>query len=135
MHIYVAGTFTDRDRIKYFLPRIKEAGHHVTSTWFEESVSAYNGVPFEEWEASLAKKDLTELLGSELLILDTFSHSSTGGKDVELGWALCAGIPVWIVGPIYSIFHRLATKHFTWWPQCLEELALGDIIEEERASV
>ena len=71
-----------------------------------------------------AYRDVKEVNHSDLMLLDTWDESPRGGREFEFGYAYQMGIPVWVVGPMRNVFHRLADIRFAeWWEviQVLEE--------------
>ncbi len=126
--IYIAGKFDAKDRLRIERDRIcaLKAGH-VISLWLDEETAAPDetrtkgtGLSAEEGR-TYAKRDLYEIQTADLLILDTFDDNLRGGREVEFGFALATGIPVWVVGPKRNVFHELA-RHFASWPDVLEQL-------------
>jgi len=78
-----------------------------------------------------AHEDINDVLESELLIAFTEpprSNASRGGRHVELGIAIGAGIDVFVVGYRENIFCWHRTVHFfPTWEECFTAL-------KERAS-
>jgi len=73
----------------------------------------------QEKHHPLALADVRDLCRSDLLILDTFDESNTGGRDFETGLLFGLTQRVWIVGPMRNIFHTLAAKGFHDWQTAL----------------
>ena len=77
-----------------------------------------------EFMRKLAIKDLTEIRSADLLVVDTFMPSETGGKEVELGFGLglFQSKLVYIVGPLRNVFHYLADANFLSWEDFLKDM-------------
>jgi len=127
MKIYLAAKFLRRDNIRPFRDEIWSLGHEVVSTWLDE-VKRPTDMDSATFKKKLAMKDIAEVISADLLILDTFAASETGGKEVEFGVALGRFQTklIWIVGPKRNVFHELADKHFEYWVQVMEELKDGN---------
>ena len=69
-----------------------------------------------------ANRDYSEVLQSELLIVDTVDVNDRGGREVEVGLALAFGLGVWVVGPRRNVFHYLVNQQFSTWEETLEQL-------------
>jgi nucleoside 2-deoxyribosyltransferase len=125
--IYLAAKFDAKERIRIERDRIHALKlGHVVSCWLEEEQAAPpEGTQGHELPASVAReyaaRDLWEVWHCDLLILDTFDDNMRGGREVEFGMALAAGIEVWVVGPKRNVFHELA-PHFDSWADVLEAL-------------
>ncbi len=105
--IYIAGKFEARARLRTYAETILGYGHRVVSSWlFAPLVQGQDSAVRE------AYRDLEEVVLSDLLILDTYDESTTGGRDVEFGVAYANGIEIWVVGPERNIFHALSADHF-----------------------
>lgn len=117
MNIYIAGKVTARQRLRVEREIVRALGHICHSTWIDVAADyppdyATNdtGVPSSE-----AMRDLQEITGAHLLIIDTFDESTTGGREFEAGYAHARGIPFWRVGPRRQVFHDLAEQRFATW--------------------
>ena len=102
--IYLAAKFHARERMLVLAEALTSRGHTVVSSWLHEDSS--------ESAAQHASQDLEDIAKADLFILDTKDESTTGGRDVEFGFATALEIPRWIVGPIRNIFHENADRHF-----------------------
>lgn len=116
VRLYLAAKFTAKDRIK----RLRETIHtnkwgQVVGTWLDEEKDSSS----ERTRRRYAIRDYTEVCGSDILILDTFDESATGGREVEYGIAMAAGKRVWLVGPPRNIFHAWADRKFKSWGQVM----------------
>lgn len=95
-------------------------GHEVISSWLDEDQS-FNSIP--EMAPGFSFRDLGEVMASDLLIIDTFEGSNTGGREVEYGAAIALGRPVWRVGPSRNIFHSIAKRTFNSWEAVYYDLS------------
>ena len=113
MRIYLAGRFEDRFRLRAYRDRLVMAGHVVTSTWLDQP----EGISHENPEApyrEIAEKDFGEITSSDALIVDTESVAPRGGREVEVGYALAQGLPVYVRGPRRNVFHHLCSAIEEW---------------------
>lgn len=124
MRIYLASNWDSKKRMAGLRDQIEATtSHNVCARWLDEQ----SNQNFQELEPDMAAlnayRDLGEICTVDLLIIDTAEESNTGGREVEYGFALGAGRPVWVVGPDRNIFHAVSRKHFTNWVDCLRALA------------
>lgn len=98
-------------------------GHEVVSTWLDEVAQPEN-LTKDEFYKKLAIKDVTELKGANLVIVDILEPSTTGGRDTELGLALGSfqSKQVFLVGTPYSVFHQLADRVYSSWEELLNAI-------------
>ena len=119
MYIYIAGSWGARAQLRGYADQLVRAGHTVTSTWL------YEAEPEGVWAdhgAKIAKRDLTAIDQSSLVLVSTKNPSTSGGYHVEMGYALGKYLQVWTVGPRDNGFQYLATRHFETWEECLNVL-------------
>lgn len=121
MNIYIAGFWDARDRLARERNRIHARGRHrIVSTWLEQEealLGPYGGGQAGDNDVLMAQygqRDVDEIAGSDLLILDTFDLNNRGGREVELGLALAGGAEAWLVGPRRNIFHWLLPQYDSW---------------------
>lgn len=116
--IYIAGAFESQGRLRRRRYEIEQLGHTVVSTWLDEEGSPN---PSAADKLAYAKRDLAEVIRSEILIVDTEDTNVRGGREVEYGIAIAMGKPVYVVGPVRNVFHALADGIFETW----EEFIIG----------
>lgn len=118
MKIYLAATFTERERVRPYQNDLFNLGHEVVSSWLNE-IRKPDFLTSKEFKRKLAIKDIVEVYSADLLIQDTLC--SSGGKNNELGIALSQfhNKLVWTVGPITNIFQELADQQFDTWDYLL----------------
>lgn len=119
MNIYIAGAFAAQERLRAIRDSVEALGHHVTSTWLDESDTDSASPQWDEY----ALRDLMDIGYATLLILDTADPDARGGREWEGGYAQGQGLPVWLVGPRRSVFHTLVTRQFKTWDAVLKGLA------------
>lgn len=115
MNIYIAGSFGAKPKLHKLAKQVETLGHTVTSRWLESHDHSFG-------TEQDAHEDLTDIVNSELMILDTFEPSTTGGRDVELGYALGLAKRVWLVGPQTNLFQHLVKGKFAHWDDVLNRL-------------
>jgi len=82
--------------------RLVAAGIAVTSRWLEAPA-----VPDDAGAAAVM--DLDDLARADEVIAYTETAAAgylTGGRHVELGYAIAVGKPIWLVGPPENVFHH-----------------------------
>jgi hypothetical protein len=105
MRIYIASRYDRRFEMLGVAADLMRAGHEVTSRWIE----GRGGVP----ELLAAVEDMDDLTRADCLVSFTeypksgVPWSARGGRHVEFGVALAAGMRLCIVGPPENIFHHL----------------------------
>src|SRR5688572_468644 len=99
--VYIAAPYPIRDRAIAMM-RVFEAHHlEVTSRWLKAP---------DTLSDEHAQKDLQDVARADVLVAVnpvSWESSGTGGRHVELGYALALGKPVLLVGERSNIFHHL----------------------------
>ena len=111
LRIYIAAPWVRRFEAIEQAQVLKEAGHRITSRWFE-----HEGDPVDNTGGKLdpvevrrqALEDLDDVRESDVVVVLNFERSE--GKAVETGYALAHHIPVVQVGPRGSIFACLCKE-------------------------
>ncbi len=119
-YTYIAGKFSAQERLRAERARIVADGTgRVTSSWLAD----HNDTPDAAVHCPVehVDRDLREIRQSHLVIVDTFDESTTGGREVEIGYALALGREVWRVGPQRNVFHQLLPA-FESWEEVREQL-------------
>ena len=119
MKVYLAGSFIAQHRLRGIRDKLFATGHAVVGSWLDE-VAKPDDMPKEIFDKQLAIKDLTEVREADCIILDTLEDSTTGGRYVEWGYAFGHAKLRYHVGPIKSIFERIADAHFDTWDSLFE---------------
>lgn len=122
--IYIAGKFSSRQRLRPWRWKLLADGYPVLSRWMVDDAdpSSENdslGDNLEQCQ-SMAGRDQGELLNAQLFIIDTLDISQTGGREVELGYAMGLGIVTVRVGPIRNVFHTVVDQAFSTWEDLYE---------------
>lgn len=121
MSIYIAGKYTSKGRLGAIREQIRRMGYVVSSSWLDEVWRDYDAP--DEVRVENAHRDFEEIESAECLIIDTLDESNTGGREVEMGFALHKGISVVLVGPERNVFHYIVNKRFESWNECLADMA------------
>ena len=101
MKVYIAAPYELRDRAISLMQTLERVGHEVTSSWLK-------GVDRDDH--ATAQKDLDEVAAADMLMLinpGEFRNKGTGGRHVEVGYALALGKRVQVLGVRSNIFHHL----------------------------
>ncbi len=116
MKVYIAGLFEARHRLRAERDWLaKQPGYEIVSTWMDEETTAIVSDPvYKKQLTDYATRDLQELEGADLVILDTCDVDCRGGREIEAGYAFCNGSDVWVVGPPKNIFHLLMPNFAGW---------------------
>jgi hypothetical protein len=123
MLIYIASSFVSQRRLHPIREKLFAMGFECCSTWLDELRPA-PGLSREEFDRQLAIKDMIEVRGCDIFILDTLDESTTGGRYCELGIAMTDRPRLKMhIGPITNIFERLCDKHSDDWDSAFRFLA------------
>lgn len=102
LKVYIAAPFPIRDRAVSVMHVLELKGIEVTSRWLKAP---------DTMTDEHARKDLDDVAAADVLLAlnpDGWEERGTGGRHVELGYALALGKPVLLVGERSNIFHHLA---------------------------
>jgi hypothetical protein len=144
VRIYLAARYTRRLELCGYREQLRALGHTVDARWLNGSHQLDDkGMPIGEHGEALfesgspqapdhlrqkfAVDDRDDVLAADKLIAFTEqprSGNSRGGRHVELGLALGAGIPVIVVGPRENVFTWLPEiEHYDTWDECFVAIA------------
>jgi nucleoside 2-deoxyribosyltransferase len=101
MRVYIAAPYPERDAARLLMAELERAGFEVTSTWLREE---------DELADKFARLDLADVDRADVLVAinpPTYLKAGTGGRHVELGYALALHKPIVLVGERSNIFHFL----------------------------
>lgn len=119
MRIYLTARFGRRDEMRQHRETLKAIGHEVTSRWLDEA----DCVPPRQ----AAMVDVDDLIQSECVIVFTETSEAgytTGGRHVELGFAIATTLPILMVGPRENVFcHLDCVNNFETMQQAVEFLS------------
>lgn len=104
MRIYLAAGYTAHPHMREIRDRLAEFGHTVTSRWIAGDHAATSPADGE----AFALDDMDDIDAAVCLVCFTHWPSTTGGRHVELGYALGLGHLVILVGPVENIFQTCA---------------------------
>ena len=121
MRVYLASNWESQARLVALVSRVDGGSHEVVSSWLWEEPGQGFRVLSEMQCVEKAHRDLGEILTADLVIVDTLEETQSGGREVELGFAV-GKHPVWLVGPCRNIFHQVTTRQFVDWDSCLDAL-------------
>ena len=121
MKIYLASFFDTRARLAPHIRALEERGNKVISRWLIEHKNVAYKTSTEDYLTGCAIIDIQDIDNADALIIDTIDETPRGGRECEFAYAAFGRhIPTFVVGPLRNVFHRLATKHFKDWDECLE---------------
>lgn len=125
--IYVAGSFNSTERIYEEALELESLGHLVTGVWFQPHD------PIEKvWDSNfggriaeaMALRDFYHIDKADILILDVLDKSSTGGRNVELGYALAKNKRVILIGEAENVFMSLINESYKNWEEFYDNSGL-----------
>lgn len=125
MKIYLAAPYAARDLLKDDLDFWADHGYEVTCGWVKGTrplgVASFgiSAVSTDEETTAHANMDLEDVDRADALVLytaqyiaavgglDPVAHNlNSGGRHVEVGYALAKDKPVVVIGPLENIFQR-----------------------------
>jgi hypothetical protein len=106
--IYIASKTKHADKWR----KLRAKGHDIISTWIDEA-----GQGESKDLADLAERCINEAKSADRLILYCESEDFLKGALVEVGAALGAGVPVYVVGYCDSVVSAL--NNHPLWKDCL----------------
>lgn len=112
--VYIAGRFTEKDRLNRHRVALRKRGFEVSSSWMDEPDGLDNDTVTTEQSRNAAVRDLDEINECDILILDTFGEGG-GGRFVEWGFAEANDKLLLLVGPKVSVFDTLAFARLKYW--------------------
>lgn len=141
MRVYIAAVFEERYRLRPFAKRLKRMGYRVLSDWLSDRIDSLDTEDIRDNAIGDSDRDISNVIKSDILILDTIVNNARGGKYVEEGgvitinYLLNNGYVIhtkttprksvrrkqfWIVGPNTNVFTYKADRQFRSWDECLE---------------
>jgi hypothetical protein len=115
--VYLAAPYASRAEIAVYRDELRALGLHVTASWIDEPIGIHPGTVDAATDldnptvSAYARQDMLEVASAAMFVLFTagyVSHASaSGGRHVETGIALAAGVPIIVVGKPENIFHRI----------------------------
>jgi len=104
---YIAGSFSDRPRLRGIRDELAALGIACTSRWLDNDGD----------ETGWAERDLADIGAARTVILFTDVPSSAGGMHWECGYAYGCGMRIIGVGPKTNLFHTLIADWYPAWPE------------------
>jgi hypothetical protein len=132
LKIYLAARYSRRNEMKKYREILtKNYNATVTSHWLDEKSDVTGGIGDEPdefyWET--AQIDFMDIEEAHVLVLfseDPLIGVPRGGRNVEFGYALKCGKPIWVVGPKENVFHyRPRVEHFNTFDELLAKKFTG----------
>jgi len=115
MRLYLAAMYSRHEELRRYADVLENHGHVVTSRWINGEHEALDSELLSPVNRRLAQKffedDMQDLLVADALIAFTEppnSGFSRGGRHVEFGIALAAGLRLFVVGPCENLFYLAA---------------------------
>lgn len=116
MKVYLAASMRRQAEMRGYREHLRLAGMFVTSRWLDVDLDG----PLEEPE-HYARNDLEDIREAEILVTFTETAAAgylTGGRHIEVGYALCRPMPIFAVGDAENVFYHL-TRLYGDWTSCL----------------
>lgn len=101
--VYIAAPYPEKAWALRVANGLAAQGITITSRW----LSQVDPPDTDEF----ARQDLADILRCDVLVAlnpDGWAEVGTGGRHVELGYALACGIPALLVGERTNVFHHLS---------------------------
>lgn len=101
MKIYLSAAWHRREEVQRFRSRLQEEGFDVKSQWLDERASGFS-------DREAAQQDLDDISDCDVFVTFTEqsrSHYFSGGRHVELGFAIGLGLKAYVVGHVENVFH------------------------------
>lgn len=119
---YIAARYDRRRDMQLIVPLLEAVGIGVQATWLDGS---HEGFTDPAILAACASWDLADVALCDLLVF--FSEHpdvgfTSGGRHVELGYALGRGKRVVVIGPAENVFHHTVERY----------ASLGEFLDAER---
>lgn len=101
MNIYLSARFGRQEEMKAIREEILDSGHYCTSRWLDEKPGT------SERDAALI--DLKDIDESDCVVFFTETPDvgyTTGGRHVELGYAIANKKFIYLIGPRENVFYH-----------------------------
>jgi nucleoside 2-deoxyribosyltransferase len=129
LKVYLASRFSRGPELNQYRLQLNNAGIETTSRWLNGG-HLWEGTDDDQLPqavgAQFAQEDLDDLLAADVLVAFTEpprSGPSRGGRHVEFGVALAAGLQIVIVGHRENVFYCLPSLILTSdWPSAFDLL-------------
>lgn len=117
--VYIAAPFIMQAEIRDLCRQLEQELIFVTCRWpwEEKPLGGYT----DEFYASRALQDLTEIDAADFVLLIGTVLSRTGGKHFEAGYAVAKGKRLVVIGQRENVFHYLPDVEFVAdWEEALQ---------------
>jgi nucleoside 2-deoxyribosyltransferase len=107
LRVFVSGPFEEQQLAREWRNFLQDQGYQVQSGWLDEPAVAAEDLT-DEHKGLLATRDLDDLDDCDVLVAinpESYRRGGTGGRHVELGYALALGKPVFVIGVKSNIYH------------------------------
>lgn len=115
MKVYLTAMWDRQSNMRDVREKLQADGIVVTSRWLDEKPSGPMESHPVEVVAAGAQMDLDDIDGADAVIVfseDRLIGYTTGGRHVELGYAIAKGKPIIVVGPRENVFFYLPQIRF-----------------------
>ena len=122
MKVYISAPYELRDEAIQTMYSLEEQGHRVTSRWLKTPEHEILRNPGIAQQANLAVEDLDDVVDADALVAYNpagWENKGTGGRHVELGYAIAMGKRIVLYGVRSNFFHSLGVVDYV---QTFEEL-------------
>lgn len=115
MKFYLAAPYSTKATMRAARNVIVAMGHEVTSRWLD----GLGANPMADTEAACIEEAITDFQDineCDTVVVFSDKPSTTGGRDVELGYAYGIRKKIVVIGPIRNVFMALPNiMHFDDW--------------------
>lgn len=131
--IYLSAAMSRRDEIQGYADQLTAGGIRVVSTWHSrnEPIHDHELTANQRWE--IAYRDLYELRQADSVVFfgdPDSTYTGTGGKFVELGYALGIDTFVYLVGNREGVFTFIPEiAHTETWDEMLPYLLSWQVVD------
>ena len=109
--VYLAARYSRHPEMRVYRDILEDYGFNVNARWIEDNnheMEYINGP--SDFNLKCAREDFEDIREADVLVTftehpDEFSDRPTGGRHVELGWALALEKPVHVIGPRENVFY------------------------------
>lgn len=124
--IYVASAFANRPEAREVQAALRAAGHTITWDWTQEDAShLQRGSPeFFAFLEKCGEADFKGVMGADAVVV--VAHPEMSDTKAEMGIALGAGIPVFVLYP--------ERRHSVFYGRVVRIRSLEDLIDSLRSS-
>ena len=132
MKFYLAARYSRHEELRGYADQLEHHGHVVTSRWISGEHEALDSELLSPINRRLAEKffqdDMEDILAADALIAFTEASDSgfsRGGRHVEFGIALVAGLRLFVVGPWENLFYLAPrVRHYRSFDELYLELCI-----------